>query len=76
MRLYPSYPIQASLWANILYRLRRLWRELNCKHAHTFHASVPNATWYWSGDARGHHSGIAIRGCYGCGRVECFDYQA
>jgi hypothetical protein len=76
MKLSVSYPIQASVWANLWYRLRRLWRELKCHHTHTFHASVPNAVWHWSEDERGPHYGIAIRGCYQCGRVECFNSQA
>jgi hypothetical protein len=69
-------PINASLWSNLLYRLRRMWVELNCKHTHTFTSCLENASWFASLDARGNHKQLRLVGCYLCGRIWVEDYGA
>jgi len=69
-------PIEAGLWANIFYRLRKLWRELRCKHTHTFTAGIDKATWFSSGKLMGSHTQLRLRGCYLCGQLRVEDFGA
>jgi len=48
-----------------------------CKHTHTFMFDLPKDTpWYFKGEMKGTHSGLAIIGCYLCGEMKVIDYQA
>ena len=57
--------------------LRKRFRQLRCRHTHTFkHDLPPDTHWYSNGKKMGHHSGLQVCGCYICGKVWCRDWQA
>lgn len=61
----------------MLRNIRKVIRQLRCSHTHTFTHYLPNDTpWCYKGEFKGKHSGLAIRGCYLCGKVWCLDWQA
>ena len=48
-----------------------------CKHTHTFMFDLPaNTPWYFKGEYKGTHDGLAITGCYLCGKMKVIDYKA
>ena len=48
-----------------------------CQHTHTFMFDLPADTpWYFKGEKKGTHSGLAVMGCYLCGKIKAIDYQA
>jgi hypothetical protein len=63
-----ALPVKAGLWPNLLARLRRLRRELMCKHTHTFRLDLKDARWYSSGEVKCYHHSLALEGCYLCGQ--------
>lgn len=48
-----------------------------CEHTHTFMFDLPaNTPWYYKGEHKGEHDGLAIVGCYLCGKMKVVDYKA
>ena len=56
--------------------IRKLIKQLRCKHTHTFTAPIQEATWFSSGRRKGGHNTLRLRGCYVCGYVTVEDFGA
>ena len=69
-------PVEASLYRNFRHRLRRLWRQLNCEHTHTFDFHMDEVYWNSCGNRKGKHPGLKLTGCYLCGQVWVEDWMA
>ena len=56
--------------------IRKLIKQLRCKHTHTFTSPIEGARWYSDGAYKGHHNTLRLRGCYVCGYVTVEDFGA
>jgi hypothetical protein len=59
--------------------LRYLWKQMNCKHTHTFKYSLEGATRIY-GNPHGSNQctkhGLVLEGCYICGKIKVIDRAA
>jgi hypothetical protein len=69
-------PVEASVFRNLRVRARQLWKQLNCKHTHTFKYYLEGAMWESGTVLKGKHKGLKLTGCYLCGQVWVEDWMA
>lgn len=69
-------PVKAGVLQNLRVQVRQLWKQLRCRHTHTFEFYLNDAIWSSCGDRKWKHPGLKLTGCYLCGQVWVEDWMA